>query len=215
MAALVYGKKAKHPLTAERFLRSDFKIYEGRPPRLDQRVQAQTKTGAFTVGLAALAVVLWLAVKVLQWRRFDGLYFGWFDAAVGVLAALAALFFIIQALHRSVLTRGAIRPVNLFFREDKRMVELTFDTGEHRAKTALAGPVPAGYGVTVGRSVFVDCTVDGTRYRGQGSLFPGDTPALVRIDNVPTFAVVCDMRKPTRAVLVTEYDYEAALGEAS
>ena len=38
---------------------------------------------------------------------------------------------------------------------------------------------------------------------------------MVRIDTVPTFAVVCDRRKPTRAVLVTEYDYEAALGEAS
>ena len=60
----------------------------------------------------------------------------------------------------------------------------------------------------------VDYT-DGTRYQGQGSLFPGDTPAMVRIDTVPTFAVVCDRRKPTLAVLVTEYDYEAVLGKAS
>lgn len=94
------------------------------------------------------------------------------------------------------------------------MVELTLDKGEYRAKTAVAGPVPARYGVTVGRQVFVDYTVDEQRYRGQGSLFPGDTLAMVRIDHVPTFAVVWDTQKPTRAVLVTEYDYEAALGEA-
>ena len=215
MAALVYAKKAKQPVTAEQFLRTTFKIYEGQPPRLDQRVHAQTNPGAFTLVLAAVAVVLYLALKFLQWTKYDVLYFGWFDATLAALAALAALFFIVHALHRSVPARGTMHPVTLFFREDKQMVQLTLNQGAHRAKTALAGPVPAGYGVTVGRLVFVDYTVDATRYLGQGSLFPGDTPAMVRIDNVPTFAVVCDRRKPTRAVLVTEYDYEAALGEAS
>ncbi len=93
--------------------------YDGQPPRLKRRVQAQTKTGAFTVVLAALAGVLYLVVKFVQWRKYSGLYFGWFDATLAVLAALAALFFIVQALHRSVLVRGTMRPVNLFFREDK------------------------------------------------------------------------------------------------
>ena len=63
--------------------------------------------------------------------------------------------------------------------------------------------------------VYVDYVVDGQRYQGQGSLFPGDTPAMIRVDQTPSFAVVCDGDRPTRAVLVTEYDYDAAPGEAS
>ena len=78
-------RRPKQTLTAEDSLHTTFKVYEGHPPRLNKRVEVQTKTGAFTVALAKSALVLYLAVKFLQWRRYDSLYFGWFDATLGVL----------------------------------------------------------------------------------------------------------------------------------
>ena len=215
MAALVYARKATTPVVAEHTLRSDFKIYENQPTRLSERVLAQTQPGRFTMVLAGLCVLLYLFAKFLVWQRYGALYFGWFDVALAVLATLAALFFLLQARHRSVPSRGTPHPASLFLREDRRVIALSLDQGEHRAKSTFAGPVPAGYGVTVGRMVYVDYVVDGQRYQGQGSLFPGDTPAMIRVDQTPSFAVVCDGDRPTRAVLVTEYDYEAAPGEAS
>ena len=215
VAALVYAKKIKQPETAKEVVQTEFKVFDDPPPRLESRVTAQTTLGWFTILLGALVIALYATLKALEWSRFGGLHFGWFDYALGVLAGLAVLFFFFQTRHRTVPVRGTLFPATVFFRENKQMVELTLDEGDRRDKTTFAGPVPAGYGVTVSRQVFVEYAVDGTRYLGQGSLFPGDTPAMVRLEGDLTFTVVCDSARPTRAVLVTEYDYEAALGEAS
>jgi hypothetical protein len=52
--------------------------------------------------------------------------------------------------------------------------------------------------------------VRGKTYVGQGPLASGELPACVD----GGFKVICDERRPKRAALLTNYDFEAAPGEA-
>lgn len=214
MASLVYARRAKASLERSGSVHTDFKKFNEEPLRLLARVTALTRVGPVFLVLLALVALLWGAVKILQWNRFGGFFLTRFDAGLGIIVLLASTISFYHVGHRRILKRGALHSARVLTREKGTVQELTADAGEARPRTALAGDIPTGLGISRFRMLSVEYEIDGVRYVGAGQLLPGDLPALVPVDGKIGFAVLCDPRRPRRAVLVTEYDYQAVPGEA-
>lgn len=178
-------------------------------PRLNRRVTELTRCRPTTFILAGLAIFAWVVLKLVVYQKYGAFHFGWFGIVMGLVIILVVGAEIWDRNNRRCL-QGELVPTRVFITEGKSMLELTLGEGEHRAPNSLAGTMPSTTGISILRRVVVVYDIGGKTYVRHGPLASGELPACVD----GGFKVICHQRWPGRAALLTNYDFEAAPGEA-